>query len=91
VDLPESVLTISTLESLHLGRNRLTTLPRKIDLPLLSLLDATHNRLKELPNELVTCSQLQSLHLEGNPMDKRLFELASHLPMLIKFTHSSLS
>ena len=82
------MFAISPLEGLRLGTNKLSTLPDNVNLPNLSLFDASYNSLRELPGEFARCTELQSLHLEGNPMEPSVWELAAHFTKLLTFTYS---
>lgn len=87
-DIPRSLFTISTLESLNISKNQISTLPPKIALPRLRIFEARENNLKELPFQLVCCHELEVLHLDGNPLEQSVFTLASKLPKLFDFSHS---
>ena len=86
--VPESLFAISTLESMRLARNKLSALPDKVNLPNLTLFDASYNNLKELPAEFAKCTELQSLHLDGNPIEPSVWELASQFTKLLTFTYN---
>jgi len=59
----------SKLTELHLGRNKLVTLPTSIQaLESLAVLDVGDNNLKEIPAEIQACKALRLLDLRNNEL-----------------------
>ena len=85
-EIPDSLFSISTLQTLILSHNELSLLPNKVSTTELQVLDLSFNNLKAVPREFVRCQQLKGFHLKGNPsLDKMVWELAAQLPNLHEF------
>uniref|UniRef100_A0A4W5KHN6 LRRCT domain-containing protein n=1 Tax=Hucho hucho TaxID=62062 RepID=A0A4W5KHN6_9TELE len=69
IDLEDTETTLSPLQEVYLGHNRLTSIPGDFlsDLPSLKVLELGMNRLRELPEDFLKGSDgLQELDLRGN-------------------------
>ncbi|KAK6302219.1 hypothetical protein J4Q44_G00265740 [Coregonus suidteri] len=69
IDLEDTETTLSPLQEVYLGHNRLTSIPGDFlsDLPSLKVLELGMNQLRELPEDFLKGSDgLQELDLRGN-------------------------
>ncbi|XP_064847931.1 SLIT and NTRK-like protein 3 [Oncorhynchus masou masou] len=69
IDLEDTETTLSPLQEVYLGHNRLTSIPGNFlsDLPSLKVLELGMNQLRELPEDFLKGSDgLQELDLRGN-------------------------
>ncbi|XP_035619943.2 trophoblast glycoprotein [Oncorhynchus keta] len=69
IDLEDTETTLSPLQEVYLGHNRLTSIPGNFlsDLPSLKVLELGMNQLRELPEDFLRGSDgLQELDLRGN-------------------------
>ena len=75
-EIPKELCRIRTLESLYLGRNRLSEIPKEIGmLKRLRELRVEENTVKIVPEELGDCKSLQSLCLHVNSLRDLPIEL----------------
>jgi hypothetical protein len=77
-ELPETIASLTQLQSLKLSDNKLTELPEALaSLTGLQLLDLKNNQLTELPEAIASLTGLQWLNLDNNQLTKLPEALAS--------------
>lgn len=59
--IPEAVFGITSLQTLHVQKNRLGSLPDEVNLPMLKELNVSSNNLSTLPVSLSACTSLSVL------------------------------
>ena len=78
-EVPKSLLSLTTLQTLHLFSNKINSLPRNLTRCLHNLvsLNLNHNRLSTLPSDVRYLTQLQYLSLSSNLLSLLPEELSS--------------
>jgi Leucine-rich repeat (LRR) protein len=68
-DLPEvAINSLKQLKLLNLTRNQIAQLPNNLDLPILEVLDLSHNQMKTIPVSVFRFPNLTSLNLAFNEL-----------------------
>jgi internalin A len=88
-NLPQSIGRLTSLQTLNVDNNRLSSLP-PIQLKKLVSLSAAGNKLSTLPASIAECLALTMIDLRDNPLLQSVSIAVSKLPNLVNYMHDEI-